>query len=412
MRLKILRQQDLTDRIAVVVGTRPGIIKMAPIIRELRSRGDDYLVIHTGQHYSHQMDRALFLDLELPYPTHHLKTPRHCRFHGEQTAEMLKGVEQILLDARPKVVLVCGDANTNLAAGLAARKLRIVVGHVEAGLRSYDWSMPEEHNRVILDHISELLFAPTPRAARCLYDDGVRGKVYVTGNTIVDAVRQNVEIARRKSRVLGQLQLQPQGYVLCTIHREENVDVEERLESLLRGVESASRELGAPTVFPVHPRTKQHLEKMRRPLDASDILRPIDPLGYLDFLALLADARLVLTDSGGVQEESCVLRVPCVTLRDNTERPETLEVGANLLAGVRPRRIVAAAKTMLSRSRHWSNPFGDGTAAHRIVQASREALTASTPPLSGDSDPSDGDRGRGPNDWPVKGSTALRPEDR
>jgi len=384
MKHKILRQQDLTDLIAVVVGTRPGIIKMCPIIRELSRRGDDHLVIHTGQHYSHEMDRALFLDLDLPYPTYHLESPRHCRLHGEQTAEMLKGVEQVLLEARPKLVLVCGDANTNLAAGLAARKLRITVGHVEAGLRSYDWSMPEEHNRVILDHLSELLFAPTLRAARSLLDDGVRGRIYVTGNTIVDAVRQNLEIARKKSQILKQLALEPQGYVLCTVHREENVDVEERLESLVRGLEIASRELGALVVFPVHPRTRQRLEGMKRPLEGSEVLRLIDPLGYLDFLAVLADARLVLTDSGGIQEESCVLQVPCVTLRDNTERPETLDVGANLLAGVRPQRIIEAARTMLARSRNWDNPFGDGTAARQIVHASLEALTAPEPPLADD----------------------------
>lgn len=381
MRLKILRFEDLADRIAVVVGTRPGIIKMSPIIRELEGAGVDHVVIHTGQHYSYSMDEAFFSDLDLKPPAYHLHSVSGCHFHGEQTAEMLKGVEQALLEARPKVVLVCGDANTNLAAGLAARKLRMVVGHVEAGLRSYDWSMPEEHNRIILDHISELLFAPTAEAAQHLVEDNVRGKIYVTGNTIVEAVLQNLEIARQKSEVLDRFGLEAGAYLVCTAHREENVDIQERLVSIVAALRAVAEDLALPILFPVHPRTRIRLEGfgISETLRAgAGELRLVEPLGYLDFLLLLANSRLILTDSGGIQEESCVLRVPCVTLRDNTERQETVAIGANRLAGVEPAHVLKAARAMFDAPRSWSNPFGDGTAARQIARASQEALVDPT----------------------------------
>lgn len=374
--LKILRYEDLADRVAVVVGTRPGIIKMSPIIRELGRCGMDHVVIHTGQHYSHEMNQAFFSDLELSQPDYYLDSVSGCHYHGEQTAEMLKGVEQALLEAKPKVVLVCGDANTNLAAGLAARKLRMALGHVEAGLRSYDWTMPEEHNRVILDHISELLFAPTAAAARHLEEDHVRGRIHVTGNTIVDAVQQNLEIARAKSDVMARFALEPGGYFVCTAHREENVDVQERLLSIVSALHLVGQELGFPILFPVHPRTRNRLAGFdgEKPLRGVGGLQLIEPLGYLDFLLLLAHARLTLTDSGGIQEESCILKVPCVTLRDNTERQETVEIGANRVAGVESSGVLAAARAMLGSPCTWPNPFGDGTAAEQIVRTSRQAL--------------------------------------
>lgn len=374
---KIFLPHELEDKVAIVVGTRPGIIKMSPLIRELAARRMSYFVIHTGQHYSYTMDQVLFEDLELAPAQYRLKSVSKCYYHGAQTAEMLCGVEQALLAERPKVVLVCGDANTNLAAGLAARKLRIGLGHVESGLRSYDWSMPEEHNRIILDHISEWLFAPTEQARRNLINDNVRGEIYVTGNTIVDAVQQNLDIARRKSTILDRLQLAPDNYLVCTVHREENVDVKPRLADLLAGLQRISAEFQRPVIFPMHPRTRRRLVEW----DMGDAvanrdpgLRIIDPVGYLDFLYLLANTQLVLTDSGGIQEESCILHVPCVTLRNNTERPETIEVGANRLAGTAPAAILEATRAMLGVVRGWANPFGDGTAAQQIIDVAERAI--------------------------------------
>lgn len=375
-RLKILRYTDLQDKVAVVVGTRPGIIKMSPIIRELGQRNIDHFVIHTGQHYSPEMDQAFFEDLELASPRCHLKNVRECYFHGEQTAEMIRGVEQALLAERPKVVLVCGDANTNLAAGLAARKLRIIVGHVESGLRSYDWTMPEEHNRIILDHICELLFAPTAQACDNLVADNVRGEIHLTGNTIVDAVWQNLDIAKHKSDVLAKLELEPNRYVVCTFHREENVDVRSRLEAIVTGIKLVAEQLDLPIIFSAHPRTQKRLGEfgIDKAFVNNSRVRMIEPVGYLDFLMMLSQTRLVLTDSGGIQEESCILHVPCVTLRDNTERPETVEVGANCLAGVSPESILSAAQAMLAVQREWENPFGDGNAAQKIIDVVESVL--------------------------------------
>lgn len=375
--MKILMPEDMQDRVAVVVGTRPGIIKMSPLIRELEKRNIDHFVIHTGQHYSYELDRKLFEDLELTPAKYHLSSVGEYYFHGEQTAEMIRGVEQAILDGRPKIVLVCGDANTNLAAGLAARKMRVVVGHVESGLRSHDWSMPEEHNRIILDHISELLFAPTESTRQNLVHDNVRGEIHVTGNTIVDAAYQNLEFAKRKSTILEKLSVEPNSYIICTSHREENVDVLERLTSLLDGLELAADEFGVPVFFPVHPRTQRRFEEMNlgdRLTALSEKIRIIEPIGYLDFLMLLANSRLILTDSGGIQEESCILKVPCVTLRDNTERPETIEVGSNRIAGVQPDNILAAAKHMMNVEREWSNPYGNGTASAQIIDVVERVL--------------------------------------
>ncbi len=368
--IKVLRPEELEDKICVVVGTRPGIIKMSPIIRELEERGEDYFIVHTGQHYSYEMDRKFFEDLNLPEPKYKLDTVKHYQTHGAQTGEMLKGVEMALIKEKPKLTLVGGDANTNLAGALAARKLHIMVGHVEAGLRSGDWRMPEEHNRVIIDHISELLFAPTEKERENLIRDNVRGKIFVVGNTIVDAVYQNLEIARSKSDVLERFGLSREEYFVLTVHREENVDFKENLKRIFEAVERIAEE--HTIVFPVHPRTRKRLQEFGLYDWVSGIrnLLMTEPLGYLDFLQLLSNARLALTDSGGIQEECCILKIPCVTLRENTERPETVEVGSNYVAGVEVESIVRAVDVMLERERNWENPFGDGRTGKRIVEIS------------------------------------------
>jgi len=360
-KLKILRLEELRDIVCIIVGTRPGIIKFSPIIKELIRRQREFFILHTGQHYSYNMDRLFFEELELPEPKYYIPGTHKEKYHGAQTAKMLKGCEKAMLKEKPKLTLVGGDANTNLAGALAARKLHIYVGHVEAGLRSYDWRMPEEHNRVIIDHISDFLFAPTKKAKENLIKDGVRGKIFVTGNPIVDAVRQNIKVALRKSKILEKLNLRKEDYFLMTLHREENVDVKENLVNILKGIRLISSTYGLRIVFPMHPRTRDRIRRFNLIGYLKDIkeLELIKPIGYLDFLLLLKNCKLVLTDSGGVQEESCILKVPCVTLRDRTERPETVDVGANHVAGVNPVSILKGIDIMLNRKREWKNPFGE-----------------------------------------------------
>jgi UDP-N-acetylglucosamine 2-epimerase (non-hydrolysing) len=352
--------------IAIILGTRPEIIKMAPIIRECERRALDYFVLHTGQHYSHQMDSIFFEQLELPAARYNLDVGSAS--HAEQTGRIMAGVEKVLMNERPDVVLVLvqGDTNTVLAGALAASKLHIKVGHVEAGLRSYDRTMPEEINRVVADHISDYLFAPTENSRENLRKEGIaEEKIHVTGNTIVDSVYQNLEIARRKVNVLADLGLKPKEYFLATVHRQENVDSRERLAGILKGLEMVSREFSLPVVFPVHPRTRKMAAEFGFEFDA---VMAIEPLGFLEFLQLEANARLALTDSGGVQEEACILGVPCVTLRENTERPETVEMGANILAGAASEKIMNGAFQMLETDARWKNPFGDGHTGNRIVK--------------------------------------------
>jgi len=368
---KILSHEKLEDKICVVVGTRPGIIKMSPIIRELSKRKIPFFILHTGQHYSYEMDRKFFEDLGLPDAKHHLPPCRDGSLHGEQTAHMLMGIEHVLLKERPRLVLVCGDANTNLAGALAARKLHIEVGHVESGLRSHDWRMPEEHNRVIIDHISEYLFAPTRQAKENLIKDNVKGKIYVTGNTVVDALLEHIEIAKKRSNILQQLKLNKDEFILITFHREENVDFPEVLTNILKGLKLVGNELNIPLIFPIHPRTQKRIKgfNLVSLLESVPNLKVIKPVGYLDFLTLLNNARLVLTDSGGIQEESCILRVPCVTLRENTERQETVLVGANTISGTKPENVLKTVINSLNKKRDWPNPFGDGKAAKRVIDA-------------------------------------------
>jgi len=346
---------------AIILGTRPEIIKMSPVIREFEQKGLDHFILHTGQHYSYNMDRVFFEQLKLPEARYNLDAGSGA--HGEQTGKMMAGIEKVLMDERPDAVLVQGDTNTVLAGALAASKLNITVGHVEAGLRSYDRRMPEETNRVLADHCSDYLFAPTEKARKTLLGEGIQeSRIFTTGNTIVDAVQQNLRLAGGRS-ALEELGIEPKEYFLVTAHRQENVDDRIRFAGLIRGLEELYREHGIPVIYPIHPRSRKKMAEFG--LTAEGI-RLIEPVDYLGFLQLESNARLILTDSGGVQEEACILHVPCVTLRENTERPETLEVGANVLAGIWPEAIVKCARSMLNRGNGWMNPFGDGRAGERI----------------------------------------------
>ena len=285
-------------KVVVVLGTRPEIIKMAPVVRVLEREAIDYFILHTGQHYSYNMDRVFFEQLELPEARYNLDVGSGT--HAEQTGKMLMGIETVLRDEVPDVVLVEGDTNTVLAGALAAAKLHIKVGHVEAGLRSYDRQMPEEINWVLTDHCSDLLFAPTEKSKRILLGEGIpEDKVFVTGNTIVDAVYQNLEIAKRKRKIHHKLEIENDDYFLATVHRQENVDDEKRFRGILKGLEMVQEEFGFPVVYPIHPRARKQMEAFGLGIDG---VRVVEPLDYLSFLLLESRARLVLTDSGGVQE--------------------------------------------------------------------------------------------------------------
>jgi len=351
-------------KILLVLGTRPEIIKLSPIIRECERLGLDYSVLHTGQHYSYSMDKVFFENLELQEAKYKLDTGSSS--HGEQTGKMLIGIEKTLKKEKPDVVLVQGDTNSTLAGALAAAKLQIKVGHVEAGLRSYDQTMPEEVNRVLADHCSDYLFAPTEQSKKNLLDEGIaEKKISVVGNTVVDAIIQNREIANHKRNTLNHLDLTEKNYFLVTVHRQENVDNKKRFSNILEGLQKVKNEFDIPVVYPVHPRSKKQMEQFGL---QPNTIRLIDPVDFLSFLQLESNAKLVLTDSGGLQEETCVFGVPCVTLRDNTERPETLEAGSNILAGTDSNKILECTKMMLAKKNSWKNPFGDGNTSRRIIE--------------------------------------------
>ena len=355
---------------AIIVGTRPEIIKMSPVIHECDRLNLDYVLVHTGQHYSYAMDRVFFEQLDLPQPGYNLNVGSGS--HGTQTGRILERVEQVLQKESPEVVLVEGDTNTVLAGALAAAKLGIPVGHVEAGLRSYDRRMPEEVNRVLTDHCADYLFAPTMQAARILQGEGIsKDQIFVTGNTIVDAVMRSVDRAEQHNHVFEKYGLKPRGYFLATLHRQENVDDPTRFQGILAGLDALKTTFDLPVIYPMHPRSGKNLKAFG--LDALGVTL-VEPLDYLEFLQLEQHARVVLTDSGGVQEETCILGTPCVTLRENTERPETVSVGANVVAGTSPEEIVACATVMFSKKNGWENPFGDGTAAKQIMRIVREEV--------------------------------------
>lgn len=357
-------------KIAIVVGTRPEIIKMSPIIRECERLKLDYFILHTGQHYSYNMDRVFFEQLELPEARYNLDVGSGS--HAEQTGKILIGVEKVLMKEQPETVLVEGDTNTVLAGALTASKLHIQVGHVEAGLRSNDRIMPEEINRVLTDHISDFLFAPTKQSKQTLLKEGIEeNKIFVTGNTIVDAIYQNLELANKKANVLEKLGLKEKEYFLVTTHRQENVDNKDRFQGILSGLQQLAKDYEMPVVYPIHPRSQKKMEEFGL---SADNINLIDPQDLFGFLQLEQHAKLVLTDSGGVQEETCILGNPCVTLRDNTERPETIDVGSNVLAGTHPKDIVDSVSIMFNKERDGDNPFGDGNSGKKIVNILEKRL--------------------------------------
>jgi UDP-N-acetylglucosamine 2-epimerase (non-hydrolysing) len=347
-------------KVGIVLGTRPEIIKLAPVIEEVESRSLERFLIHTNQHYDWELDAQFFEEMELPAPDLNLQVGSGK--HGEQTAKMLSAIESAIEDEGLTHIIVQGDTNSGLAGALAGAKLLRRVAHVEAGLRSYDMRMPEELNRRLIDHISSDLFPPTATAYSVLQGESVPGVVHEpSGNTVVDAVlryapRSAVPIGEREPRIL------------MTMHRPENVDREETLRSIIAAVEQVATTHDLAATFPAHPRTRARLESFGIVLPARIELAPLK--SFRELLALQASSRLVMTDSGGVQEESCVLGSPCVVMRSHTDRPETIEVGAARLGGVETAAIVAAAEEMLAVERiNWAQPFGDGSSSRKIVDA-------------------------------------------
>jgi UDP-N-acetylglucosamine 2-epimerase (non-hydrolysing) len=352
-------------KIGIIVGTRPEIIKMAPVIRECENRKIPYFIIHSNQHYSKEMDSIFFDELHLPAPHYNLGVGSG--LHSNQTGNILIKMEPILLAEKPDVVLVQGDTNTVLAGALTASKLNIKVGHIEAGLRSYDKTMPEETNRIMTDHISEYLFAVGPNQENILKSEGIEhSKIHTVGNTVSDSLFQHLEISAQKSTILSDLELSAGEYFLVTAHRASNVDVSSNLMELLHLLDEMHKNYTGTIVWPIHPRTQSKLKEFK--IELPSYLQLIAPVGYLDFIQLQKHAKLILTDSGGIQEEACLLGVPSLTLRENTERPEAVEVGASELVGRDAEKAVNAAKQWLSRESYsWENPFGDGHVAEYIL---------------------------------------------
>jgi UDP-N-acetylglucosamine 2-epimerase (non-hydrolysing) len=357
----------------IVLGTRPEVIKMSSTIRALKHGGHDYILVHTNQHYSEQMDSIFFQELDLPQPDIHLHIGSGS--HGAQTGKMLEALERVFQDHSPDVVYVQGDTNTVLAGALAASKLNIPVAHVEAGLRSFDRTMPEETNRILTDHMSSVLFAPTAAASQLLQQEGISSSsIHIVGNPIVDAVLQNVGRTTEATKALQQ-QIGDQRFCLVTLHRPANVDSKEVFFELLEALHAVATQRNCVMVFPMHPRTKKQMSAFSISLPSSFLELP--PVSFLELLWLEKNSELIFTDSGGIQEEACILQKKCLTLRPNTERPETIEVGGNILAGTTKSEILAATATMSERVVTWSNPFGDGTTGQQMVQICEQLFRAS-----------------------------------
>ncbi|KTG09407.1 hypothetical protein AUR64_16655 [Haloprofundus marisrubri] len=355
--------------ILVVVGTRPELVKVAPVLRAAAADDAvDVTLVHTNQHYDASLSERFFEVLGLDAPDENLEIGSGS--HAEQTASALVAVDELLERHAPDVVVAQGDTNAVLSAALAASKRPSAFAHVEAGLRSFDRSMPEETNRVVADHVTDLAFAPTEDAAARLRSESVAADVFVTGNTVVDACLEHSTIAAEQSTVRDRFDLREESYGVATIHRPRNADDPERLREILRALDDQTD----PVVFPAHPRTAAAIDDLD--YDPSGSLRVVEPLDYLDFLDLLSNARVVVTDSGGVQEESSVLEVPCLTVRPNTERPETVDAGVNEL--VTPAALQARLETLLSddekRQSMTGHPdlYGDGRSGERIVSHVRE----------------------------------------
>jgi UDP-N-acetylglucosamine 2-epimerase (non-hydrolysing) len=355
-------------KVVFVGGARPNFIKIAPILEEIKKIGlIEPILVHTGQHYDRELSDVFFQELEIPAPDRYLGVGSGS--HARQTARVMIEFEEVLLSEKPHLVTVVGDVNSTLACSVTSAKLHVPVAHVEAGLRSFDRSMPEEINRIVTDSLSTMLFTTCEDANLNLRREGVTSdRIYFVGNVMIDSLERHKEIAKR-SRVLERLSLKEKNYGVLTLHRPSNVDDVETLLRIMSAIEKIQRHM--PVVFPVHPRTRKNLMSggVRSKVESSKSLIVLEPLGYIDFLRLLISSRLILTDSGGIQEESTVLGVPCLTLRENTERPVTVSFGTNTIVGTDPEKIVhEAEETIAGRGKEGRvPPLWDGRASSRIA---------------------------------------------
>jgi len=353
-------------KIAFIFGTRPEIIKMSPLIKGAIERGLPFFIIHTGQHYSEIMDKVFWNNLLLPEPKYNLGVGSGT--HAEQVGKMMMAIEPVLVAEQPDFVAVYADLNSSIAGALVTAKINIPIIQLEAGLRSFDRSMPEEINRLVADRLAQYFFAPTDAQRQHLLAEGISQNIFVVGNLISDAITENLTKALERSTIIARLGITPKNYFLTTIHRPAVVDRKEVFSKILTGLGLLAQEFGTPVIYPIHPRSRKNLELFSLAVPTG--VRPIDPLDYFDFLALSANAKLILSDSGGIQEEAAIMKVPLVTLRENTERQETLTLGSNVLAGFEPDSILTKTQEMLKRPTNWQHPYGE-----RVAEKMLDILT-------------------------------------
>ena len=348
-------------KIAMIVGARPQFIKLAPLSKELRKNNFDEIVIHTGQHYNYEMSELFFKNLNIPKPDYNLGIGSG--LHGEQTGKMLIEIEKVLQKEKPDLVIVFGDTNSTLAGALAAAKLKLPLAHVEAGLRCFDKKVPEEINRILTDHCSNYLFCPTETAVENLKNEGINKGIWLVGDIMVDSLKQNLKIAEKKPIILEKLNLKPKDYFLATLHRAKNTDNYERLKNIVDAFCEIEN-----LVFPCHPRTEKYLKQSGLWDKLMDKIKVIKPVGYLDMLMLEKNAKKILTDSGGVQKEAYIFKVPCITLREKTEWVETIENKWNVLVGANKSNIINTIEEFNPSLKTHKERFGDAETSKRIVK--------------------------------------------
>ena len=346
----------------VVLGIRPDIINLYPIVKELQKRKCDYIIVHTGQHYSYFFDKLLFEQLNFPKPDYHLKIGSGTQ--AQQMAALVERFEKVLLKEKPDLVFSFSDANPALS-GIVASKMGIKVAHLEAGMRSYDWRMPEEKNRRLMDSISDYLFTPTSGTRQNLLNEGIPShRIFQVGKLIVD-VLEHFKEEIGKDKILEKLGIEKKEYFLVTAHRPENVGLKTPLKNILESLGELYKTYGKIVIFPIHPRSRAGIKKFK--LQVPEGVRLMDPLGFLEFSKLEKNAFCCVTDSGTVQEDSCIFKVPCVTMRISTERSETVEVGSNIVAGLNKKHILEAVHKMVNKKTNWKNPYGKPNCAKKTM---------------------------------------------